>query len=132
MPSRWKHDRPLSRAEFEARFPDDAACATYLAARRWPDGFVCPGCGGAGARFDRSFLAIAAAVDGLGVALESTRLAEREIASGALLSPLAGRARDIRYVGHYLIYSEALRHRRSIRSFTSWLLGELGLAPPAG
>jgi len=47
MPSRWKHDRPLSRAQFEARFPDDAACAGYLAARRWPDGFVCPGCGGA-------------------------------------------------------------------------------------
>lgn len=47
MPSRWKHDRPLSRAQFEARFPDDAACAAYLAERRWPDGFVCPGCGGA-------------------------------------------------------------------------------------
>src|SRR5467141_100885 len=23
-----------------------AACAQYLAAARWPDGFVCPGCGG--------------------------------------------------------------------------------------
>jgi len=45
MPSRWKHDRPLSRAQFEARFSDDAACAAYLAARRWPDGFVCPVCG---------------------------------------------------------------------------------------
>ena len=47
MANRWKHDRPLSRAQFEARFPDDAACAAYLAARRWPEGFVCPGCGGA-------------------------------------------------------------------------------------
>ena len=46
MPSRWKHDRPLSRAQFEARFPDNVACADYLARRRWPDGFVCPGCGG--------------------------------------------------------------------------------------
>jgi DNA-binding transcriptional LysR family regulator len=101
---------------------------------RWPDWFRANGRRAplsAGARFDRSFLAIAAAVDGLGVALESTRLAEREIASGALTAPLAGHARDIRYVGHYLVYSEALRHRRSIRSFTSWLLGELGLAPPA-
>jgi len=44
MSSRWKHDRPLSRAQFEARFPDDAACADYLAARRWPEGFVCPAC----------------------------------------------------------------------------------------
>ena len=47
MANRWKHDRPLSRAQFEARFPDDAACAAYLAARRWPEGFVCPSCGGA-------------------------------------------------------------------------------------
>lgn len=46
MGSRWKHDRPLSRAGFEARFPDDAACARHLAARRWPEGFVCPACGG--------------------------------------------------------------------------------------
>ncbi len=41
-------------------------------------------------RFDRSFLALAAAADGLGVALESTRLAEREIAAGRLVAPLAG------------------------------------------
>ena len=47
MPSRWKHDRPLSRAQFEARFPNDTACASYLVARRWPDGFICPGFGGA-------------------------------------------------------------------------------------
>jgi Transposase zinc-ribbon domain len=29
-----------------ATFPDDAACAEWLAHRRWPDGFVCPACGG--------------------------------------------------------------------------------------
>ena len=45
MPSRWKRDRPMSRAAFEARFPDEAACARHLAAMRWPDGFVCPACG---------------------------------------------------------------------------------------
>ncbi|PJA59659.1 MAG: hypothetical protein CO163_08135 [Rhodobacterales bacterium CG_4_9_14_3_um_filter_71_31] len=47
MANRWKHDRPLSCAQFEARFPGDAACAAYLAARRWPEGLVCPSCGGA-------------------------------------------------------------------------------------
>ena len=46
MPSRWGNDRPLSRTEFEARFPDDAACARYLAARRWPGGFDYPCCDG--------------------------------------------------------------------------------------
>ena len=45
MVSRWKYDRPMSRAAFEARFPDEASCARHLAARRWPDGFVCPACG---------------------------------------------------------------------------------------
>ena len=45
MVSRWNYDRPMSRAAFEARFPDEASCARHLAARRWPDGFVCPACG---------------------------------------------------------------------------------------
>ena len=27
-------------------FPDDAACLAYLERLRWPDGFVCPRCGG--------------------------------------------------------------------------------------
>jgi hypothetical protein len=38
-------DFPRSLLEFQRRFPDDAACATYLAAVRWPHGFVCPECG---------------------------------------------------------------------------------------
>ena len=39
-------DFPSSLIEFQQRFSDEAACAQYLAAARWPDGFVCPGCGG--------------------------------------------------------------------------------------
>jgi predicted RNA-binding Zn-ribbon protein involved in translation (DUF1610 family) len=39
-------DFPRSLIEFQRRFGDEAACAQYLAAARWPDGFVCPGCGG--------------------------------------------------------------------------------------
>ena len=38
-------DLPRSLPAFEARFPDDDACARWLAARRWPDGFHCPACG---------------------------------------------------------------------------------------
>ncbi len=38
-------DFPRSLPEFQRRFPDDAACAAYLAEARWPDGFVCPSCG---------------------------------------------------------------------------------------
>src|SRR5689334_5184937 len=36
---------PRSLPEFEAHFPDEAACARWLLAKRWPDGFRCPACG---------------------------------------------------------------------------------------
>jgi len=36
----------MSRAAFAKRFPEDRACALHLAAVRWPNGFVCPACGG--------------------------------------------------------------------------------------
>jgi transposase-like protein len=39
-------DYPRSLAELETRFATEAACLAYLAALRWPDGFVCPACGG--------------------------------------------------------------------------------------
>jgi transposase-like protein len=32
--------------EFQERFATEGACLAYLAASRWPHGFVCPGCGG--------------------------------------------------------------------------------------
>jgi LysR family glycine cleavage system transcriptional activator len=80
-----------------------------------------------GTRFDRSFLAIAAAVDGLGVALESTRLAERELASGRLVRPLAGRAEDVRYVAHHLVFPRNASRRHTLRLFAKWLSAELGL-----
>src|SRR5512144_2346663 len=37
---------PRSLIEFQKRFADEAACAAYLRQARWPDGFVCPACGG--------------------------------------------------------------------------------------
>ncbi len=36
---------PRSLLEFQRQFPDEAACAAYLAKQRWPEGFVCPVCG---------------------------------------------------------------------------------------
>ncbi len=37
-------DFPRSLIEFQQRFSDEGACAKYLFAARWPQGFVCPGC----------------------------------------------------------------------------------------
>jgi ISXO2-like transposase domain/Transposase zinc-ribbon domain len=36
---------PRGLPEFQQIFPDDAACAAYLEAIRWPNGFVCQWCG---------------------------------------------------------------------------------------
>jgi DNA-binding transcriptional LysR family regulator len=80
-----------------------------------------------GSRFDRSFMAIAAAADGMGVALESTRLAEREIARGDLVQPLLNKATDIRYVGHFLTFLPRVRQNPTLRTFLSWLADELAL-----
>ena len=38
-------DFPRSVLEFQQQFPDEAACAVWLAAARWPEGFRCPVCG---------------------------------------------------------------------------------------
>ncbi len=39
---------PTTLLDFQRMFPDERACANYLERVRWPDGFVCPGCGAAG------------------------------------------------------------------------------------
>ncbi|KQT83839.1 LysR substrate-binding domain-containing protein [Aurantimonas sp. Leaf443] len=100
---------------------------------RWPDWYAANGLSATPVHsmsFDRSFLAIAAAADGLGVALESTRLAQRELESGRLVAPLAGRAQDIRYIGHVLAYPRSGSQRRLARRFAEWLAGELGQPLP--
>jgi transposase-like protein len=39
------HDYPRTLREFDAWFPDEAACLDYLIRLRWPGGFACPVCG---------------------------------------------------------------------------------------
>jgi LysR family transcriptional regulator, glycine cleavage system transcriptional activator len=82
-----------------------------------------------GMRFDRSFLAIAMASSGLGVTLESTLLAEREIETGKLIAPLTGRSVDIRYIGHHLVFPRSSRQRRAVRAFADWMMSELSDEP---
>lgn len=75
--------------------------------------------------FDRSTMSIAAAVDGLGVIMESTLLTERELASGKLVAPLRGQSTAVRYVGHYLVYPKRQHQHPAFNEFKNWLLAEL-------
>lgn len=45
MARRPKAVHQMTSAQFEATFPDEVACRTYLVARRWPNGVHCPRCG---------------------------------------------------------------------------------------
>ncbi len=72
-----------------------------------------------GMHFDRSFMAIAGAVDGLGVCLESTLMAEREIASGRLVQPFG--SLGIRVIGHRLVWNARLGQQRKITAFRTWI-----------
>lgn len=97
---------------------------------RWPAWFAANGLLAPephGPRFDRSFLSLSAAADGLGVTLESMLLAERELASGRLVQPLHGICEDVAYTGHWLVFPRAKRYSKSISIFVNWLAKELEL-----
>lgn len=76
-----------------------------------------------GLRFDRSFMAISAAVDGLGVCLESLLLVERELDTGKLVAPL-GRE-GMKVSGYTLNLLKSRAELPKIRAFQDWLFSEL-------
>ena len=76
-----------------------------------------------GPRFDRSFMAISAAVDGLGVCLDSVLLAERELLSGKLVVPFP--TKGMKAQGHALVTLKSTADLPKIRAFREWLFKEL-------
>lgn len=75
--------------------------------------------------FDRSSISISAAVDGLGVIIESDLLAARELATGRLVSPLREVSKAVRIVGHYLVHPRRHRQPEAVNHFRDWLFTEL-------
>jgi len=79
-----------------------------------------------GPKFDRSFLSIGTARDGLGVCLESSLLAYPELARGQL-RPVAG-ARGIEITAHFLAVPRAKLESAKVARFRAWLRDELDRA----
>jgi LysR family transcriptional regulator, glycine cleavage system transcriptional activator len=94
--------------------------------RDWFDLQALPLPAGPRLSFDRAALAIAAAVDGMGIVLESTRLAERELGAGDLVLLGEPRFRPVRRATHFLCFRSDERQRPAIRAFTDWLLAATG------
>jgi LysR family transcriptional regulator, glycine cleavage system transcriptional activator len=76
-----------------------------------------------GPRFDRSFMAISAAADGMGVCLESLLLVQRELETGRLVAPLG--LDGLRVQGYTLNLLKSRADLPKLRSFQDWLFAEL-------
>ena len=76
-----------------------------------------------GPRFDRSFMSISAAVDGLGVCLESLLIAQRELENGLLVAPLGFDGLEIQGYTFNVLKSSA--EFPKVRNFQDWLFSEL-------
>ena len=77
-----------------------------------------------GPHFDRSFMAIRAAVDGLGVCLDSMLLAEQELRAGNLVVVLKETAMKVR--GHGFVTLRSKADTLKVAAFREWLLGRAG------
>ena len=99
---------------------------------QWPEWFIRHAQGLAlpvrSMQFDRSFMAIAAACDGLGLCLESTLIAQEEIASGRLILPFG--PLGIIAAGHRLVWRSGAANQSRVEAFRHWLLAELGHPMP--
>lgn len=71
--------------------------------------------------FDRAALAISAAVDGMGIALESARLAERELRNGELKVWGGRRHQHLARPMHFLHRRSRDRLRPEVAAFIDWL-----------
>ena len=74
--------------------------------------------------FDRAYLSIQAAVQGLGIALESDRLAEDALGRG-LLVPVFPFRKRIQIHAHHLVYPPAHAERAKVARFVAWVRKEV-------
>jgi len=77
---------------------------------------------------DRSTMAIEAAVDGLGVVLESEILAAEELRDGRLVAPFGDHAHTIEATSYYLVRSPGFRSGTQIAAFEKWLRAAIATA----
>jgi DNA-binding transcriptional LysR family regulator len=81
-------------------------------------------------RFDRAQMALDAATQGLGVALESATIAGRHLAEGRL-RPVFGLEKAMRVKAHFAVYPARHAKRPPVEAFLAWLHGEAAKASNA-
>jgi LysR family glycine cleavage system transcriptional activator len=71
-------------------------------------------------RFDRAQLSLDAAVQGLGVALESSTMAAPHIEAGRLV-PLFPARQSTKVEAHFVVYPKRHAKRKEVAMFLAWL-----------
>lgn len=74
-------------------------------------------------RFDRAQMALDAATQGLGVALESATIAGQHLGEGKL-RPVFGLDKAVRLKAHFAVYPPRHARRPPVEAFLAWLHGE--------
>ena len=79
-------------------------------------------------RFDRAFMALDAAVQGLGVTFESTSIGEPHLRK-ARLKPVFASGEYLPVQAHFLVYPERHAQRPEVLSLVDWVLERAGTQP---
>jgi DNA-binding transcriptional LysR family regulator len=106
---------------------------SQLSGITWPDWFRHNGISlpnRARPSFDRAALVLSAAVDGMGVALETTRLAERELSRGDLVIVGHDVFAQLSRETHFLSWHEDEQDADKVKRFRLWLCEAAGLNQP--
>ena len=126
---------PALAAALSLKAPQDLARATLIHsvnALTWTEYFRQVGAGELRPSnelwLDRSTMAIEAAVDGLGVVLESEILAADELRDGRLVAPFGERTYTVETTSYYLVRSPGSGRVTQIAAFEKWLRGAIALA----
>ncbi|MDF2996830.1 MAG: bacterial regulatory helix-turn-helix, lysR family protein [Xanthobacteraceae bacterium] len=104
--------RLIHSVKSQAQWPRWFALAGVTPSERWSR-----------VSFDRSHMAIDAAADGMGIALESTLMMERELDTGRLICPVIDPP-AIRLVTQWIVCPHEHLRQRKVRQFLDWLRAE--------
>lgn len=75
--------------------------------------------------FDRTQMTIQAAVEGLGVALDSETMAASQLAAGKLVKLFDGCTKSLKVRAHFMVFPHSHGRLAKVRKFQEWLLPEI-------
>ncbi|MEZ5653990.1 MAG: LysR substrate-binding domain-containing protein [Burkholderiaceae bacterium] len=122
---------PALKARLDIRQPADLLTHSLILSSqnlvRWPRWFAAQGVSISPSHyaltFDRTYLSIQAAIRGLGITLESHRLAEETLSKGELV-PVFDDRRGIAIHGHHVVFPRARLDQPKVAHFLDWVRRE--------